>query len=88
MKDLDTVDDGVSQHLVPELRAAALRDAGRGEEAPSDGAGGRRGDWDVLVAHFLGVDHAGHRYEANHAATRDKVSRARGGGEGRACCRR
>lgn len=73
VKDLDTVDDGVSHHLVPELRAAALWDAGDGDKAPSDGAGGRRGDWQVLVAHFLGVDHAGHRYEANHQATRDKV---------------
>jgi len=25
-----------------------------------------RGDWDILVAHFLGVDHCGHRYGPNH----------------------
>ncbi|KAH0448616.1 hypothetical protein IEQ34_022416 [Dendrobium chrysotoxum] len=41
VKDLDTVDNGVIEHLLPSL----LRD-----------------DWDVLIAHFLGVDHAGHIY--------------------------
>ncbi|KAM7264085.1 hypothetical protein ACFE04_001768 [Oxalis oulophora] len=39
VKDLDTVDNGCIEHLLPSLY----------EE-----------DWDVLVAHFLGVDHAGH----------------------------
>jgi len=23
-------------------------------------------DWDILIAHFLGVDHCGHRYSPNH----------------------
>lgn len=23
-------------------------------------------DWDLLIAHYLGVDHAGHRYGPNH----------------------
>ncbi|KAF7825759.1 GPI ethanolamine phosphate transferase 3 isoform X2 [Senna tora] len=39
VKDLDTVDNGCIDHLIPSLY----------EE-----------DWDVLIAHFLGVDHAGH----------------------------
>ncbi|XP_015691140.1 GPI ethanolamine phosphate transferase 3 isoform X2 [Oryza brachyantha] len=39
VKDLDTVDNGVIEHLLPSLRKT---------------------DWDVLIAHFLGVDHAGH----------------------------
>ncbi|KAG0479707.1 hypothetical protein HPP92_010565 [Vanilla planifolia] len=39
VKDLDTVDNGVIEHLMPSL----LKE-----------------DWDVLIAHFLGVDHAGH----------------------------
>ncbi|KQJ86447.1 hypothetical protein BRADI_4g05550v3 [Brachypodium distachyon] len=39
VKDLDTVDNGVIEHLLPSLR---------------------ENDWDVLIAHFLGVDHAGH----------------------------
>ncbi|CAD7702958.1 unnamed protein product [Ostreobium quekettii] len=43
VKDLDTVDDGVWEHLLP----LALN---------------RTGDWDVLIAHYLGVDHAGHTF--------------------------
>ncbi|KAL6890532.1 hypothetical protein ACP4OV_008787 [Aristida adscensionis] len=39
VKDLDTVDNGVIEHLLPSLH---------------------KNDWDVLIAHFLGVDHAGH----------------------------
>ncbi|XP_038976418.1 GPI ethanolamine phosphate transferase 3-like isoform X1 [Phoenix dactylifera] len=39
VKDLDTVDNGVMEHLLPSLY---------------------KDDWDVLIAHFLGVDHAGH----------------------------
>ncbi|XP_037961946.2 GPI ethanolamine phosphate transferase 3 [Plutella xylostella] len=26
----------------------------------------RKDDWDLMVAHYLGVDHAGHRYGPNH----------------------
>ncbi|XP_052099018.1 GPI ethanolamine phosphate transferase 3-like [Mytilus californianus] len=33
-----------------------------------------KNDWEVLVAHFLGVDHCGHRYGPNHSAMRDKLS--------------
>lgn len=33
-----------------------------------------KNDWEVLVAHFLGVDHCGHRYGPNHPAMRDKLS--------------
>ncbi|KAL9107367.1 MAG: hypothetical protein Q9227_007732 [Pyrenula ochraceoflavens] len=29
--------------------------------------------WDVLIGHFLGVDHAGHRYGPNHPAMREKL---------------
>ncbi|XP_028773569.1 GPI ethanolamine phosphate transferase 3-like [Neltuma alba] len=39
VKDLDTVDNGCIDHLIPSLH----------EE-----------NWDVLISHFLGVDHAGH----------------------------
>ncbi|OAY74086.1 GPI ethanolamine phosphate transferase 3 [Ananas comosus] len=39
VKDLDTVDNGILEHLLPSLY---------------------KDDWDVLIAHFLGVDHAGH----------------------------
>ncbi|KAG5463788.1 MAG: alkaline-phosphatase-like protein, partial [Olpidium bornovanus] len=33
----------------------------------------RPGDWDVLVAHFLGVDHCGHRYGPDHPAMQEKL---------------
>lgn len=29
--------------------------------------------WDVLIGHFLGVDHCGHRYGPNHYAMKDKL---------------
>lgn len=29
--------------------------------------------WDVLIGHFLGVDHAGHRYGPDHHAMKDKL---------------
>jgi phosphatidylinositol glycan class O len=41
VKDLHTVDNGILEHLVPEIQ---------------------KEDWNVLIAHFLGVDHVGHRY--------------------------
>ena len=33
----------------------------------------KKDEWDVLIAHFLGVDHAGHRYGPNHPAMREKL---------------
>ncbi|PGH17237.1 hypothetical protein AJ80_04879 [Polytolypa hystricis UAMH7299] len=30
--------------------------------------------WDVVIGHFLGVDHAGHRYGPNHAAMAAKLA--------------
>ena len=31
-------------------------------------------DWDVLIAHFLGVDHCGHKYGPNHPEMASKLS--------------
>ncbi|XP_072227957.1 GPI ethanolamine phosphate transferase 3 [Leuresthes tenuis] len=36
------------------------------------------GDWDVLVAHFLGVDHCGHRFGPDHPAMADKLTQMNG----------
>lgn len=33
----------------------------------------REKDWDVTIAHFLGVDHCGHRYGPNHPAMSEKL---------------
>ncbi|XP_029024238.1 GPI ethanolamine phosphate transferase 3 [Betta splendens] len=35
-------------------------------------------DWDVLVAHFLGVDHCGHRFGPDHAAMAEKLTQMDG----------
>lgn len=53
--DLHTVDNGVSEHLLPLL-------------APENAT-----KWDVVFGHYLGVDHAGHRYGPNHAAMAAKL---------------
>ncbi|MCJ1285560.1 mannose-ethanolamine phosphotransferase gpi13 [Xylographa opegraphella] len=54
--DLHTVDDGITEHLLPLLAPELVS------------------RWDVLFAHFLGVDHAGHRYGPNHPAMAAKLS--------------
>jgi phosphatidylinositol glycan class O len=38
----------------------------------------RGSEWDVLIAHFLGVDHAGHRYGPNHEAMNEKLKQMDG----------
>ena len=53
--DLHTVDNGVTEHLIPLL-------------APANAS-----QWDVIFAHYLGVDHAGHRYGPDHPAMADKL---------------
>ncbi|KAG5884969.1 hypothetical protein JTB14_000362 [Gonioctena quinquepunctata] len=51
--DLDTVDNGVREHLYPELNNT---------------------DWSLLIGHFLGVDHCGHRYGPNHPEMERKLN--------------
>lgn len=53
--DLHTVDNGVTDHLMPLLH-------------PSNTT-----KWDVLIGHYLGVDHAGHRYGPDHPAMGAKL---------------
>ncbi|ODQ82982.1 hypothetical protein BABINDRAFT_31375 [Babjeviella inositovora NRRL Y-12698] len=52
VRDLDTVDNGVIEHLFPLLAQPQ--------------------HWDVLVGHFLGVDHVGHRFGPKHSSMRVK----------------
>ncbi|KAK4984204.1 mannose-ethanolamine phosphotransferase gpi13 [Elasticomyces elasticus] len=59
--DLHTVDNGVTEHLFPLLQ---FQETVSGTEA----------DWDVIIAHYLGVDHAGHRYGPDHLAMSDKLA--------------
>ena len=53
--DLHTVDNGVTEHLLPLLH-------------PDNTT-----KWDVLFGHYLGVDHAGHRYGPDHPAMTAKL---------------
>ncbi|KAI9870380.1 MAG: mannose-ethanolamine phosphotransferase gpi13, partial [Pleopsidium flavum] len=53
--DLHTVDDGVTEHLLPLLH-------------PSNTT-----KWDIIFGHYLGVDHAGHRYGPDHPAMTAKL---------------
>lgn len=32
------------------------------------------GEWDLLIAHFLGVDHCGHKYGPDHPEMAKKLS--------------
>jgi phosphatidylinositol glycan class O len=36
----------------------------------------RQGEYDLLIAHFLGVDHIGHRYRADHPSMKPKIHRS------------
>ena len=54
--DLHTVDNGVTEHLLPMLESEAVR------------------KWDVIFGHYLGVDHAGHRYGPDHPAMEAKLN--------------
>ena len=35
-------------------------------------------DWDFLIAHYLGVDHCGHRYGPNHPEMERKLTELNG----------
>ncbi|BFG15919.1 hypothetical protein CerSpe_021930 [Prunus speciosa] len=52
VRDLDTVDNGCIEHLLPFLHQE---------------------DWDVLIAHFLGVDHAGHIFGVDSVQMIEKL---------------
>ena len=67
-KDLHTVDNGVIEHLVPELLRCQRRSAATNTTTTNANAESRYDPtcWHMLIAHFLGVDHVGHRYGPNH----------------------
>jgi phosphatidylinositol glycan class O len=62
--DLHTVDDGILNLLGPTLK----------KERYSEDSSFSGTDWDVLIAHFLGVDHCGHRYGPDHPAMSEKLN--------------
>ncbi|PHH80226.1 hypothetical protein CDD80_2427 [Ophiocordyceps camponoti-rufipedis] len=60
--DLHTVDNGVIDNIFPLLEKQ----------------GGGNGQWDLLIGHCLGVDHAGHRYGPDHPAMEAKLGQMDG----------
>jgi phosphatidylinositol glycan class O len=56
VRDLHTVDNGVTEHIFPLLKPE------------------NNGKWDVIFGHYLGVDHAGHRYGPDHPAMTAKLN--------------
>ncbi|CAI5756590.1 unnamed protein product [Candida verbasci] len=54
--DLDTVDNGVIEHLFPLIEKDQCS------------------KWDLLIGHFLGVDHVGHRYGPRHYTMKQKLN--------------
>ena len=87
-RDLDTVDEGIMSILKPILnssvRSNEFSDDSKGkenvfcdknEEGPdSCTISGAGKDWDVFIAHFLGVDHIGHTYHAHHPFMKERLS--------------
>lgn len=65
VEDLHSVDEGVISHLLPLLKKK------EGEEVVGSED---QNDWDVLIGHFLGVDHVGHRLGPSHPTMRAKLS--------------
>ncbi|KAG9305901.1 hypothetical protein G9A89_016553 [Geosiphon pyriformis] len=59
VKDLHSVDNGILQLLNPGSRENSFL---------------REQNWDVLIAHFLGVDHCGHCYGPDHPAMAAKLA--------------
>ncbi|KFH45294.1 GPI ethanolamine phosphate transferase-like protein [Hapsidospora chrysogenum ATCC 11550] len=55
--DLHTVDNGVIDNIFPLIESGNRQ----------------RDQWDLLIGHCLGVDHAGHRYGPDHAAMTAKL---------------
>ncbi|KAK3874718.1 hypothetical protein Pcinc_020373 [Petrolisthes cinctipes] len=60
-------------HLFPSFDVMDLDTVDRGVESHLDEELAK-GDWDVLLAHFLGVDHCGHRYGPTHTQMTRKLT--------------
>lgn len=70
--DLHTVDNGVLEHIFPLLKPSVADKSSVVNK--TDAAPNKSHGWDVLIAHFLGVDHAGHRYGPDHPAMAAKLA--------------
>jgi len=81
--DLDGVDNGILRYLHQEVLWNGRKDASHlreelyntlaNETSTVLGEVNSFEDWSLLVAHFLGVDHAGHRYGVHHPEMQRKL---------------
>jgi GPI ethanolamine phosphate transferase 3 subunit O len=73
VKDLDTVDNGIMGYLETEIlgNETKIEELYKNETKYGESFHFRK--WDFLVAHFLGVDHAGHRYGIYHPRMYEKL---------------
>lgn len=62
VEDLHTVDNGVTTHLLPLLRSISSPTSVHAQ------------DPDLIIAHFLGVDHVGHRVGPSHPTMASKLT--------------
>ena len=72
--DLHTVDNGVIEHLFPLLEnkiATKHINQPPNEQQPEKQSPPQ---WDLLIGHFLGVDHVGHRFGPRHYSMKEKLN--------------
>jgi hypothetical protein len=86
-RDLDTVDDGIERHLYSYLRgnsgsnSNSISDSDSSDDSSGDSSGDSNSSsdsgppWDLLVAHFLGLDHIGHTHHAHHPLMAQRLRR-------------
>lgn len=67
-RDLDTVDNGIISHLFDYLNPMEHKTDTAGKE------GKNSTEWDLMIAHFLGVDHIGHTHHAFHPLMYDRLA--------------
>ena len=73
VKDLHGVDEGVIEHLLPSVHRsiAAQSSARTGDHRAGNGSASSVGS--MVVAHYLGVDHCGHRFGPSHHEMESKL---------------
>lgn len=80
VKDLHGVDNGVIAHLLPAVRERIrVQAAARAAPSSGDSVGS------IVVAHYLGVDHVGHRFGPVHPEMKSKLIQMNGELKGAFC---
>ena len=79
-RDLDTVDEGIISHLFDYLPCGnnltsplkSFKDDLLVQAVECSDA--NKPNWDLMIAHFLGVDHIGHTYDAFHPLMAERLA--------------